>query len=56
MGPDGYFEFIKNILSNKRREREEALRWCGGAYDPDDIGASDIAAALSRIGSRDESC
>jgi hypothetical protein len=51
-GPPGYFEFIKNISSKQRRGRDEALRWYGGPYDPDDIGASAIAAAFERIGGR----
>jgi Plasmid pRiA4b ORF-3-like protein len=49
-GPDGYFEFIKNISSKNRRVRDEALRWYGGPYDPDDIGESKIVDALGEIG------
>jgi hypothetical protein len=51
-GPPGYFEFIKNISSKQRRVRDDALRWYGGPYDPNDIGASTIAAAFERISRR----
>ena len=49
-GPQGYYEFLKNISSKRRQTRDDALRWYGGAYDPDDIEASNIAAAFERIG------
>ncbi|HTV29174.1 MAG TPA: plasmid pRiA4b ORF-3 family protein, partial [Xanthobacteraceae bacterium] len=49
-GPQAYYEFLKNISSKRRQTRDDALRWYGGAYDPDDIGASNIAAAFERIG------
>jgi hypothetical protein len=51
-GPHGYYEFLKNISSKERRVRDEALRWYGGPYDPDDIDASAIAGAFERIGRR----
>lgn len=48
-GPHGYYEFLKNISSKQRRVREDALRWYGGPYDPDDIGQSKIVRALGKI-------
>lgn len=51
-GPHGYYEFLKSISSKRRQTRDDALRWYGGRYDPDDIGASGIAAAFERIGRR----
>jgi Plasmid pRiA4b ORF-3-like protein len=51
-GPDGYVEFLKQISSKQRRVREEALRWYGGAYDPDDIDEAKIIRALGKIAGR----
>lgn len=48
-GPQGYYEFLKNISSKRRRTREEALGWYGGQYDPDDIGEPEIALALRNL-------
>lgn len=51
-GPDGYFEFLKNVLSKQKRQRDEALGWYGGPYDPDDIDEPKIVRALGKIAGR----
>lgn len=48
-GPQGYNEFLRNISSKKRKTCEEALRWYGRAYDPDDVDETKIVRALGKI-------
>jgi hypothetical protein len=51
-GVPGYHEFLENIASKQRRVRDEALRWYGGRYDPDDIDEQVVITALNRIAAR----
>lgn len=51
-GAPGYFEFIKQISGKQKRVRDEALRWYGGPYDPDDIDEPKIVRALGKTAKR----
>lgn len=51
-GPDGYFEFLKNVLSKQKRLRDHAFSWYGGPYDPDDIDESKIVREFGKIAKR----
>ena len=48
-GPAGYYEFLRNISSKRRKTGESLLRWYGGPYDPDDIAEQKVSSALRRI-------
>jgi hypothetical protein len=48
-GPHGYYEFLKNMSSKRRQTRDDALRWYGGAYDPNDIDQRRVITGLRRI-------
>ena len=48
-GAPGYYGFLENIGSEDRSERESALDWYGGPYDPNDIGEQEVISALRRI-------
>jgi hypothetical protein len=47
-GVPGYYEFLKNIASQRKQAREAALRWYGQSYDPNDIDEKKIVVALKR--------
>ena len=36
-GFPGYYEFLSNIASKERKQRQAALNWFGGPYHPDEI-------------------
>jgi len=49
----GYYAFLDAITAPEKgkgsRKKKEALRWYGGAYDPDDIDEEQVRTALKRI-------
>lgn len=49
----GYYEFVDIIAGPDKgkgsRRKKEMLTWYGGPYDPDDIGETQIRAALKHI-------
>jgi hypothetical protein len=49
-GIPGYYEFLKNVTSERKDKRAHAVSWYGGPYDPDDIGEQKVVAALRRLG------
>jgi hypothetical protein len=51
-GPQGFYEFLRNISNKNRKIRDEALRWYGGPYDPADIDEPTIVRALGKIAAR----
>ena len=50
-GFPGYYEFLSNIASKERRQRQAALNWYRGPYDPDEIDEQKILIALKQISS-----
>lgn len=48
-GVPGYYEFLKNIASKQKAEREHALRWYGRPYDPNDMEEKKIVSSLGGI-------
>ena len=48
-GFPGYYEFLSNIASKERRQRQAALNWYGGPYDPDEIDEQKILIAFKQI-------
>jgi hypothetical protein len=50
-GIPGYYEFLGNIASKECKQRQAALNWYGGPYDPDEIDEQKILIALKQISS-----
>lgn len=48
-GLPGYEEFVRAITRPRHREHRAMLTWHGGPYDPDDIGETEIVAALGKL-------
>ena len=48
-GLPGYDEFLGNIGSKESKERNAALDWYGGPFDPDEIDEQKIVTKLNRI-------
>ena len=48
-GLPGYYEFINIIEKGKGRKYQEAIDWCGGSYDPNDIGLLNIRLRIGAI-------
>jgi hypothetical protein len=41
------------LIARKRNKKaKEALEWCGGPYNPDEIDVEQISIAIRRIASR----
>ena len=49
-GVPGYYEFLKNVTSERKDKRSHALVWYGGPYDADDFEEQKITTALSQLG------
>jgi hypothetical protein len=48
-GVPGYYEFLRNVTSERKDKREHALVWYGGPYDVEDIDEQKVVAALGKI-------
>jgi hypothetical protein len=48
-GVPGYYEFLKNIASKQKANRDHARVWYGGPYDANDIDEKKIVGTLTRM-------
>ena len=48
-GPWGYAEFLAAIADPAHERHDEFLDWCGGAFDPTDIGEAAIRHGLGKL-------
>lgn len=48
-GPWGYAEFLAAIADPAHERHDEFLDWCGGAFDPTDIGEAAIRQELGKL-------
>jgi Plasmid pRiA4b ORF-3-like protein len=49
-GVPGYYEFLKNVTSERKDKRTHALLWYGRPYDAGDIEEQKITTALRQLG------
>ena len=51
-GPWGYADFLEAVSDPGHERHDELLEWCGGAFDPADIGEAEIRERLDEIAAR----
>ena len=48
-GSPGFEEFLEAVTDRRHPEHKRLLQWCGGTFDPDDIGLHEIKLGLAYI-------
>jgi Plasmid pRiA4b ORF-3-like protein len=51
-GPWGYADFLEAVADPGHERHDELLQWCGGTFDPTDIGEAAIREGFARLATR----